>query len=58
MRRIRWREAARQKGGSAQSIVHIAPYWDTTWNPLLDHGLVEASGSFILLTFALKGKAR
>ena len=26
--------------------------------PLLDQGLVEASGSFVLLTFALKGKAR
>ena len=31
---------------------------DETWIPLLDQGLVEASGSFVLLTFALKGKAR
>jgi hypothetical protein len=27
---------------------------DETWTPLLDQGLVEASGSFALLTFALE----
>jgi len=27
---------------------------DETWIPLLDQGLVEASGSFVLLTFALE----
>jgi hypothetical protein len=31
---------------------------DETWTPLLDQGLVEASGSFVLLTFAWKGKAK
>ena len=25
---------------------------DETWSPLLDQGLVEVSGSFVLLTFA------
>ncbi len=27
---------------------------DETWTPLLDQGLVEASGSLALLTFALE----
>ena len=27
---------------------------DETWTPLLDQGLVEVSGSFALLTFALE----
>ena len=31
---------------------------DETWVPLLDQGIVEASGSFALLIFVLKGKAR
>jgi hypothetical protein len=58
MRRIRWRKEARQKGGGAWSTVHIVLYCDETWNPLLDQGLVEASGLIVSLTFALKGKAR
>jgi hypothetical protein len=35
-------------------LVHWDRYWDKAWDPLLAQGLVEASGLFVLLTFALK----
>jgi hypothetical protein len=39
---------------SAVLLQVIVTSCDETWTPLLDQGLVEASGSFALLTFALK----
>jgi hypothetical protein len=43
---------------SILSLFFVNVRCDETWDPLLDQGLVDASGSFVLLTFALKGKAR